>query len=197
MGVLEVIFGFKQAYTRRRELNKIVRNTAVGNNIYTINLLKYKQEGILALALDFDGVLANHGADFPLPDATAWLTAAAVIFGENRLFILSNKPTETRRIWFAHHFPNIRFISGVPKKPQPHGLKKIGELAQIPLSSILMVDDRLLTGCLAALNAGSTPCWINQPTVSFKTRPFAESFFTILRRTEQIILKLTVLTLQL
>jgi predicted HAD superfamily phosphohydrolase YqeG len=108
------------------------------------------------------------------------------IFGGERMFILSNKPTEERVRWFAEHFPAIRLISGVRKKPYPDGLKKTGELAGVPLSSIMMVDDRLLTGCLAALVAGARPYYIRRPYVSFDFRPGAELFFGLLRMAERV-----------
>jgi FMN phosphatase YigB (HAD superfamily) len=112
------------------------------------------------------------------------------VFGGNRIFILSNKPTEERKTWFKMHFPDFRFISGVRKKPYPDGLNTTGELAGVPLSSILMVDDRLLTGCLAALTAGARPCYINAPYVSLHHRPIAESFFMVLRHAERLFVML-------
>jgi hypothetical protein len=48
-----------------------------------------------------------------------------------------------------------------------------------------MVDDRLLTGCLAALVAGARPCYIRHPFISFKQCPLAELFFKLLRRIER------------
>ena len=112
------------------------------------------------------------------------------VFGGERIFILSNKPTEGRRQWFAEQFPAMRFISGVRKKPYPDGLNKTGELAGVPLSSIMMVDDRLLTGCLAALVAGARPCYIRRPYVSFNHRPVAELFFRLLRTGERAFVRL-------
>jgi FMN phosphatase YigB (HAD superfamily) len=112
------------------------------------------------------------------------------VFGGNQIFILSNKPTDGRRVWFAENFPAMRFISGVRKKPYPDGLEKTGELAGVPLSAIMMVDDRLLTGCLAALVAGARPCYIRRPYISFKTRPFAEMFFWKLRILERLFVRL-------
>ena len=91
--------------------------------------------------------------------------------------------------WFAEHFPALRFLSGVRKKPFPDGINKAGELAGVPLSSILMVDDRLLTGCLAAINAGAVPCYIRRPYISFKHRPGAELFFMLLRLAERCFVK--------
>jgi predicted HAD superfamily phosphohydrolase YqeG len=137
------------------------------------------------LSLDFDGVLAEHGASTPLPEATEWLKRCVSVFGDDRIFILSNKPTEERRQWFSVNFPGMRFIAGVRKKPYPDGLKKTGELTGVPLSSVLMVDDRLLTGCLAAIHAGARTCYISRPYVSFHHRASAELFFMLLRWAER------------
>jgi len=185
-----ILLGFIDGFTRRKALMRIIDETLPHTSIYSLDLHRFKQEGVLALALDFDGVLAHHGADYPLPDAVLWLLKASEIFGEENIFILSNKPTDKRRAWFCDRFPQIRFISGVAKKPNPDGLKKIGELASVPPHSILMIDDRLLTGCLAALNAGSRPCWINKPFVSFSSRPFAELFFMMLRIAERFFVQI-------
>ncbi len=141
--------------------------------------------GVQALALDFDGVLAPHAADQPLPEVTDWLRRAVAVFGSERVCILSNRPYGPRVDWFAANFPGVRFVSGVRKKPYPDGLIKTGELASVPLSSILMVDDRLLTGCLSALLAGSRPCYIRNPFRSLQSHPGKELFFMLLRWAER------------
>ena len=86
---------------------------------------------------------------------------------------------------FRSHFPAIRFISGVRKKPYPDGLNRVAELAALPPWAILMVDDRLLTGCLAALIAGALPCYIRSPYISLGNRTVAELFFWLLRAGER------------
>jgi predicted HAD superfamily phosphohydrolase YqeG len=149
--------------------------------------------GIQAVALDFDGVLAPHGADQPLPEIVNWLQRAVAIFGVERIVILSNRPFGPRVDWFTEKFPGLRFVSGVRKKPYPDGLKKTGELASVPLSSILMVDDRLLTGCLSALLAGARPCYVYNPYRSFRTNLRKELFFHLLRCCERTFCRLTTL----
>lgn len=139
-------------------------------------------------------MLSPHGAPSPLPEAIAWLQRCAEVFGGARIFILSNKPTEARRRWFEEHFPDFRFISGVRKKPFPDGLIRTGELAGTALPSILMVDDRLLTGCLAALNAGARPCYISHPCVSLRNRPGTELFFILLRAAERVFVRTSTIT---
>jgi putative phosphatase len=180
-----ILAGFSLGIQHRHRLRRILDETPSSTCILTLDPAALKSSGITALALDFDGVLAYHGAPAPLPEAVEWMKRCEAVFGGDRLFILSNKPTEGRRQWFANRFPAIRFISGVRKKPFPDGLHKTGELAGVPLSQILMIDDRLLTGCLAALVAGARPCCIRHPYVSFSHRPLAELFFMLLRWAER------------
>jgi hypothetical protein len=184
-----VFAGFTLGFTFRKELAQVLRETPPGSSIVNLDPVRLTGGGITALALDFDGVLAPHGFTAPLPGAQEWLTRCSAVFGADRIFILSNKPTEARNAWFRDNFPEIRFISGVRKKPYPDGLKKAGELARVPLSAIMMVDDRLLTGCLAALIAGACPLYIRRPCISFRHRPLAELFFMLLRAVERFLLK--------
>ncbi|KAB0672266.1 HAD hydrolase-like protein [Oryzomonas sagensis] len=184
-----VLAGFTLGFTFRKELGRILRETPSDSTITNQDPEQLAAGGIAALALDFDGVLAPHGFPEPLPEAREWLARCCAVFGADRIFVLSNKPTEARRIWFRDHFPGIRFISGVRKKPYPDGLQRVGELARVPLSAVLMVDDRLLTGCLAALNAGARTLYIRRPYRSFRHRPLAELFFLLLRAGERVLFK--------
>ncbi len=184
-----ILAGFSLGFRYRRELAHVLRETSEECGILTLDPAVLKADGISALALDFDGVLAPHGFDAPLPETVAWLSSCVEIFGGDRIFILSNKPTEVRRAWFAEHYPDIRFISGVRKKPFPDGLLKVVELAGIPLAAVLMVDDRLMTGCLAAINAGARPCYVRRPYSSFHHRPFTEMFFSLLRSGERLLVR--------
>lgn len=185
-----VLAGFTLGYRHRQQLAQLMAATELHSSILSIDPNILKTAGITALALDFDGVLAAHGAASPLPEAIDWLKKCADVFGGKMIFILSNKPTEARRQWFAENFPAISFIAGVRKKPYPDGIIKAGELAGVPLSQLLMVDDRLLTGCLAAILAGATPYYIRQPYVAFNHRTVAELFFQWLRMTERLFVRL-------
>ena len=186
-----ILAGFPLGLHHRRALRQLLDNTQKNACILKIEPELLKSSGVVVLALDFDGVLAPHGAAIPLPEVILWMKRCEAIFGGDHIFILSNKPTDGRRKWFAENFPTMRFISGVRKKPYPDGLKKTGELAGVPLSTIMMIDDRLLTGCLAALAAGVLPCYIRKPYVSFRQRPLAELFFGLLRRAERVFVRLT------
>lgn len=185
-----VFAGFSLGFTHRQALLQILVSTPRNSSILNLDPDLLLSSGVKALALDFDGVLAPHGAPAPLPEAIEWMKRCEVVFGGSRIFILSNKPTEERRRWFAEHFPAMRFISGVRKKPYPDGLIKTAELAGVQASQIMMVDDRLLTGCLAALVAGARPSYIRSPYVSFGSRAVPELFFGTIRTLERVLIKL-------
>ncbi len=185
-----ILDGFTLGFRHRTALRRLLDTTPPETFILTLDPETLRSSGVQALALDFDGVLAGHGFPVPLPEAVAWMKRCEAAFGGDKVFILSNKPTEGRKSWFAEHFPAMRFISGVRKKPYPDGLKKTGELAGVPLSSIMMIDDRLLTGCLAALVAGARPGYIRHPFASFSSRPMAELFFWMLRAAERLYVRM-------
>lgn len=190
MSAAHILLGFTLGFRHRRELARLLKETARDASILTLDPLLLKARGITTLALDFDGVLAPHGAPAPLPEAHRWMERCAAVFGESALFILSNKPTDERRDWFARHFPAMRFIGGVRKKPFPDGLETISRISGAPLPAVLMVDDRLLTGCLGALGAGARPAYIRSPYISLGLRPLSELFFMLLRSGERLFVRL-------
>jgi uncharacterized protein len=185
-----ILAGFSLGFRHRRQLQQLLDSTPSNSSILQLDPGVLHSSGITALALDFDGVLAGHGFPAPFPEAVAWMKRCETVFGGDRIFILSNKPTDKRREWFAEQFPAFRFISDVRKKPYPDGLNKTGELAGVPLTAVLMVDDRLLTGCLAAVVAGARPCYIRSPYVSPGHRPVAELFFFVLRSLERQLVRM-------
>jgi len=185
-----ILAGFTFGFRHRGELARLLEHSGRRLTVLDLDPRKLRDEGISVLALDFDGVLAPHGAGAPLASARQWLATCSDVFGEQNIFILSNKPTEERRQWFGRHFPRMRFIGGVRKKPFPDGLDMIGAMSGAAPAAILMVDDRLLTGCLAAILAGARPAYISAPCISFRLRPCAELFFMLLRSAERLFVRL-------
>ena len=143
------------------------------------------------LALDFDGVLAPHGYPKPVDAATAWIKDLVTSGRYKRVYIYSNKPTDARKLFFAELSPEIRFVNNQRKKPYPDGLKFIAEQEGIAPSNVIMVDDRLLTGILAAVIAGSSRKYISQPIKDYKYNTFSEIFFSVLRFLEVQIITFT------
>lgn len=181
--------GFSLGFHYRHQLANLLSKSSPVDSILLLDPNDIKTTGIWALALDFDGVLAGHGATVPIPEAVTWIKKCETVFTGERIFILSNKPTDERILWFNDNFPAIRFISGVPKKPFPDGIYKTAELAGVSISQILMIDDRLLTGCLAAVASGARACYILRPYSCFRFRPFAELFFCTLRLLERLFVR--------
>ena len=144
-----------------------------------------RSQNIKFVALDFDGVLASHGKPELNADVKIWLDSFAENFGQENIFILSNKPTQVRLEYFQKHYSQIRFISGVAKKPYPDGLQKVISTVGCKPEEVALVDDRLLTGCLACIIAGCYPILITKPFVDYDNYTTSEKFFTFLRKWEQ------------
>lgn len=176
-------------YRYRRLMANVYLNTPKRSRLSQLSPASLKQHGISVLALDFDGVLSAHGAAQPLEELCIWLQDCIDVFGIERVFILSNKPMPVRIAFFAAHFKGLQMISGVRKKPYPDGLQHIATLTGEPAQNIMLVDDRLLTGVLAACIAQTQITYITYPYTNFSRKPVQESFFWSLRFLERRLLQ--------
>jgi predicted HAD superfamily phosphohydrolase YqeG len=171
----------------RAQLKSIFRsNIWQAPRIIDIDIKILQDHGIKVIALDFDGVLSPHGFLEPLPEVKIWLDHCVTSFGANHIYILSNKPLVSREMYFKQHHPGIHWISGVRKKPYPDGMNKIIEQSGMQPQEIALVDDRLLTGILATLIAGTRCVYISRAYRQFSKNPVRESFFSLLRLLEKI-----------
>lgn len=157
--------------------------------VIDIDPAKLKSNGIKVLALDFDGVLSPHGDPEPLPEVKQWLDHCADVFGAGNMYILSNKPLLIREEFFRQHYPGLHWVSGVRKKPYPDGMLRIIEQAQVKPEEIALVDDRLLTGILATLIAKTRCVYISRAYRRFSGNFVRESFFSMLRAVEKLLIK--------
>jgi HAD superfamily phosphatase (TIGR01668 family) len=154
-------------------------------SLIDISFNDLKRRGIQAIILDFDGVLAPHGALEPLEVVQRWLKEAPRHYGRGRLFILSNA-TQMQRIQYMQiHFPEWHFLKPIRKKPFPEGIQEIQRRTGLSPHAIVMIDDRLLTGILAALQTGVCPLWVTQPFTCFWRQPFVELWYSSLRFLER------------
>jgi predicted HAD superfamily phosphohydrolase YqeG len=169
----------------RRQLAEICRQFQGRQRTVEVIPEELAARGVSVLVLDFDGVLAPHGNDAPLPEVEEWLGGCAVTLGAERIFILSNRPDPARADYFRRKFPGVRFVSGVRKKPFPDGLLRIMELSGAVPRQVVMLDDRLLTGVLGACLAGVGVVYVTAPYVSLTQRPLLEGFFMLLRIMER------------
>lgn len=180
------LYLFKSLAQHQKALKKLFKTPLLHATELTLETLQAR--GVRALVLDFDGVLASHGQQTLHPDILPWLTTLSQN-SNIRLWILSNNPSPARQSFFATYFPAIGVITDVRKKPYPDGLLKIIQTYHYQPHELLMVDDRLLTGCLAALNAGTQAAWISKPYRQLRSRQFLlELYFSLLRTLDKMTL---------
>ena len=180
-----ILYGITSGLANRQQLAHICNRFREPLCTVAIKPEDLFESGVSVMALDFDGVLAPHGASEPLPEVVVWLRKCSNVLGEEKIYILSNKPDPQRAAYFKKFFPTVHFIAGVRKKPYPDGLKRIMEISGAAPQQVVLLDDRLLTGVLATCLAETSVIYITKPYVSLRTHPVAESFFLLLRAVER------------
>lgn len=181
-----IIFAVQNAWKKRHLLKEFLTNPKLqltSLNDLTVEMIEAAH--VAVVVLDFDGVLAPHDANTPTPEAQKWLQKLCISIGEPRIAILTNKAKLERLRYFREHFPGIQVVQGVAKKPYPDGLWEIANFRGIESSRLLLIDDRLLTGMLAATLAPCQARYFSKPLRSFKKHFFKEIFFSLLRSTER------------
>ncbi len=184
-----ILFTLKNVLAKRENLRLFVKDPALScSRVLDISPQLLRNKEIAILVLDFDGVLAPHNGPKLLPDVFNWLKDLELNW-PCPIYIFSNKPLPEREAYFQVHFPKVGFIKNVARKPFPDGLLQLQKESQIPGRQILMVDDRLLTGILAALLAETQALWIKKPYQNFKVHPFKETWFHLLRIMDRLLLQ--------
>lgn len=179
----------QMAWRYRKQLAHYARGKALHTNtLLDLDPHRLAQDGIQGLILDFDGVLAPHAASKPLAVVEDWLQKAMTVFKPDQFFILSNRPTTARMAYFKSHFPDMMFVYAKRKKPFIDGIQTIVHDRNVAPQQLLLIDDRLLTGLLAAQIAGIQGCYVYYPWIDWKQRPFSESWYWVLRRIERWLL---------
>ncbi len=180
-----IIFSLHKWHQYRHALAKIYASHPRNCQLHQISPVQLKHENTVILVLDFDGVLAAHGELHPTKELHDWLHECIDVFGSSKMFVLSNKPLPARITNFNKHYPGIRYITNARKKPYPDGLQEIMAVTGQPARALMLVDDRLLTGGLAACIANVPVTYIGRPYVLLSKRPIQELFFMTLRFLER------------
>ena len=139
------------------------------SKVLDVNPQQLFDDGISTMVFDYDGVLAPYRKGMP-HEVITWLEECIKIFGLSRIFILTNNPSLKRIKYFANSFPGMRVIDGVKKKPDPEGLIKIINQTGVSPVQVMMFDDQLLSGILAAKRAGTKSTLITKPYIGMDIR---------------------------
>ncbi len=187
--ISRLTYALKQTWLQRRALLRYTSDPSVQiETVLALDVVELKSTGIQSLILDFDGVLASHGEDTLQLSVQEWLTACVMTFGAHNVYVLSNRPTEERQKYFSTYFKEVTFFISTQKKPYPDGLFEILLITKKTAESTLLVDDRLLTGILAAAIAQVPALYVTKPQVCIKNRPVQELFFMGLRQVDRWII---------
>ena len=178
-----VFFALKEANKYKKQLKVIPSE----KNIRAINWQALYQSGIRTVVLDFDGVLAADKQKKLYAGVDAVLATIQAIFGDH-VYIFSNQPTPQRQAYFAEYFPRIQFLVA-KQKPYPDGLLSVITREQVKPEEVLLVDDRVLTGGLAATLAGINCILIEKPYICFWDNMIRETVFMSLRAIERAIFR--------
>jgi uncharacterized protein len=148
-----------------------------------VNPQQLLDEGISTIVLDYDGVLASYRREMP-DEVVVWLSKCVKIFGLSQIFILTNNPSKNRVKYFDLICPGIQVIDGVKKKPDPEGLNQIIKLVGVNPEQVMMFDDQLSSGILAARRAGTKSTLITKPYIGLDIR---ELWWVLLRFVERLV----------
>ena len=187
----QITYALQMAWQYRDFLKRFCHDSHLQiKSILELDLSLVKKKGIRALILDMDGVLTAYGDIQLEPPIALWLKNCIEVLGKDKVFILSNRPKMARLDYFHQTFQGVNFIMVGQKKPYPAGIEKILQMTQLKPNEVLIVDDRLLTGILAAGIAQVQAFYVTKPLINFRKRPVKELFFIILRVVERFILAL-------
>lgn len=183
-----IIYTCRQAWKYKKILANFTKDRTLQiASIVDLSPQQLYSQGIRAVVVDFDGVLAPHGKIEPIAMARQWLQDCCKIFGPNMVFILSNKPTESRKEYFIKQYSGINFITAKLKKPFPNSIIEIMQITKLLPEEILLIDDRLLTGILAAIISNIRGCLITSPYVDYQQHFYYECIYAMFRKIEQSI----------
>jgi len=188
--IKRVWYALKMAWRYRQILRAYCVDPALQRtSVLELDPNAIRKQGFKAVILDFDGVLASHGEAELSPEIAGWLNNFIRVWKEETIFVLSNKPEIVRIRYFKKYYPGIKFIIPLRKKPYPDSILQVLQLTGVDARELLVLDDRLLTGVLAAVIANTQARYITHPLISFRKRPLRECFFMVLRTLERCIFR--------
>ena len=146
------------------------------------------QHHVKLLALDFDGVLSHHGSISPAPAVLDWLRTLGAAFPLDQICIYSNNVFDERVAYMKSQFPEIDFIFYQKKKPCPDDLVSYFQSKKLQAKDVLVVDDRLTSGVLAACIIGASSLLLQKPIIHYQSAFFQELYFRLIRFIERVLI---------
>jgi uncharacterized protein len=181
------LYAIKHLWLNRKDLSQYLSKPGKHISAVTdLNAAQLNQDNIQAIIFDFDGVLASHG-EINIPhNIGSWLRNFLQTYS-GQTFLLSNNLFSTRNSYLQTNWPELKIITAARKKPYPDGILRIIKITNLHPQQILMIDDRLGTGILAAYMADIKGLLVTPALSNYSKRPIVETFFATLRLLENFI----------
>lgn len=186
-GESRTVYALREAREHRHDLCRIARASTVGD-VRELTAQGLRAMGVDLLILDYDGVLAPHGRARPDDEVRPWLREC--VDALEHTVILSNRVCPERDGHLIDTYPGLRIATAARKKPYPDGILRILAETGVPATRTLIVDDRLLTGCLAGVLAGCGVRWLIHARRDLRGNPRQEIGFAVLRWLERGLISL-------
>ena len=126
--------------------------------VASIDEVWLQEQGIKGIVFDYDGVLVAHDRitiSNEIHDQVIKLYRHGY-----HLAVLSNNSKAKRTTYWLERHPYAPWLRPHYKKPSPEGLEIFMQNFNLKPQEVLMIDDRLWTGGLAAYRAGTKFAWL-------------------------------------
>lgn len=185
----QAVFTLSEASERRPELKKVLKEQ--GYSIKTIADLDPQvlyDQGIRVVVFDFDGVLAPQDDLHVLEPELKKLADFCQVFSQQNVIMWSNNPIPARMLALQAQFPDVEWLDDKPK-PHPDAILQLIQVKACDPKVVMVIDDRLLTGILAGILAGTQVRLVTNPKIRKRGNFIVEVGFILLRKIEQFVFK--------
>lgn len=166
---------------------QLISSNCVVSTVLDINSYFCRLFCIKFIMLDFDGVLSSHNDVNFDENVFYWLKFTYEIYGKSSLCVYSNN-IFISRILFLKKIGIVNTSIGFRKKPYPDFINNVLNNKKLLYHEIILIDDRISTGILAASIAMIRWCLVKNPYLNIKGNFFVELFYIFLRKLENLFL---------
>ncbi len=159
MNIKKIIKFIYKNYKKIRTEKKIKK-------IYNIK----KNAKIKVFIIDYDGVLASQNKKIKDKRIDKWMNKNIKEQKKNRIFILSNLQKSSKKKYIEKKYKNVIFLKTKRKKPFSDGIYDVFIMTNISPSKIKIIDDRIFTGIISAVNAKTKYIIIKKTLYKYKKK---------------------------